>query len=376
MKRATFLKTLCVAGAIAALSSQAAIGKELKIGIGLPPTHAANFGIESFAKTLKEQSAGDLNVKIYTMSLLSLSQMLTGIRDGVVDAGFLLPPMFAADLPESQLLPDLAMLGTNPYAVAGAVTEYTFNCQPCLNERLKHNMVYMGSASSDPYWIMSTKKISTLDELKGKKLRSGAAPYARWAQHFGTVAVSMPGNQIFEAVSQGTIDGAMISVTELSALRLIDVVKHITVGLPGGTFHGVDSTNFNRATWRSLSEAQRRAVLDSAATTTAAITWKYVSEGARNLRDAQQKGIQIHQPAPDVVARSKAFVESDLATVAQAAQKNFGTTNADEKVTRFRQLLDKWEKLTPASTNWDAAALGEIYRREIFSKIDAKTYGL
>lgn len=376
MKRATFLKTLCAAGAVAVLSSQAAGAKELKIGIGLPPTHAANFGIESFAKTLKERSAGELNVKIYTMSLLSLTQMLAGVRDGVVDAGFVLPPMYAADLPESQLPADLAMLGTNPYAVAGAVTEYNFTCQPCLNERLKHNMVYVGSASSDPYWIMSTKKISTLDELKGKKLRSGAAPYARWAQQFGAVAVSMPGNQIFEAVSQGTIDGAMISVTELSALRLIDVVKHITVGLPGGTFHGVDSSNFNRATWRALTEAQRRAVLDSAAMTSAAITWKYVSEGARNMRDAQQKGIQVHQPAPDVVARSKAFVESDLATVAQVAQKNFGTVNAEEKVARFRQLLDKWEKLTPASTNWEPAALADIYRREIFSKIDAKTYGM
>lgn len=376
MKRTKFLKTLCLAGAVAVLSTQPATAKDLKIGIGLPPTHAANHGIEAFAKSLKERSAGELNVKIFTMSLLSLSQMLAGVRDGVVDAGFVLPPMFASDLPESQLPADLAMLGTNPYAIAGAVTEYTFTCQPCLNERLKHNMVYLGSASSDPYWIMSTKKISTLEELKGKKLRSGAAPYARWAQQFGAAAISMPGNQIFEAMSQGTIDGAMISVTELSALRLIDVVKHVTVGLPGGTFHGVDNTNFNRTTWRSLTEPQRRAVLDAAATTSAAITWKYVSEGARNIQEAQQKGIQIHQPAPEVVARSKAFIEADLTTVAQAAQKNFGTSNAEEKVARFRQLLDKWEKLAPATVNWDAAALAEIYRREIFSKMDARTYGM
>ena len=368
--------TLCLGASLTLTSALPANARELKVGVGLPPTHAAQFGMEAFAKALKEKSGGELDVKLFSMSLLSLTQLFAGVRDGVVDAGFVLPPMFASELPESQLTVDLAMLGTNPYAMAGAMTEYTFSCQECLAERLKHNHVYLGSASSDPYWILSTKKIATLDDLKGKKLRSGAAPWARWAQNFGVIGMSMPGNEIFEAISQGTVDGAMISVTELSALRLIDVVKHVTVGLPGGTYHGVDNSNVNRTTWRSLTERQRRSMLDAAATTSAAITWKYVSNGASNMRDAQQKGLQIHQPAPDVMEKSRAFIETDLATVAQAAEKNYNIKNANQKIARFRQLVDKWDKLTPATRNWDVNSLAEIYQREVFSKIDAKSYGM
>ena len=244
-----------------------------------------------------------------------------------------------------------------------------------LAEHLKNNQVYLGSSSTAPYMIVSTKKAVTLDEIKGKKLRSGAAPWARWAQHFGAVALTIPGNQVFESVSGGTVDGAMVSAAELSNLRLIDVVKHITVGVPTGTYHGIDNNNFNRNTWRSLTESQRKAVLEASAMSTAAVSWKYVVDGAQNMKDAQAKGIQIHQVPADVAARSKAFIDADLATIAQAAEKNSGIKNASQKIARFRQLVDKWEKLTPEG-NWEPNKLAEIYFREIYSKIDPKTHGM
>jgi TRAP-type C4-dicarboxylate transport system substrate-binding protein len=284
--------------------------------------------------------------------------------------------MFPSELPESQLIPDLAMLGTNSLAMAGAATEYNFTCQECLAERLKYNQVYLGSSSSAPYMIMSTKKISTIDEMKGKKLRSASATWTRWTQSFGSIAVSISANEVFETMSQGTIDGTVQSSVELSALRLIDVVKHITPAVSGGTYHGIDINNFNRNTWRSLTDSQRRAILDSAATSVAAVTWKYAIDSSRNLIEAQKKGIQFHQASPDLIARSKAFIESDLANVAQASEKKFGTKNTTQKIERFRQLIAKWEKLTPTGSNMDISALAEIYNREIFSKIDAKTYGL
>ncbi len=218
----------------------------------------------------------------------------------------------------------LAMLGTNAWSMAGAMTEYVFTCKDCLAEHLRQNQVYLGSSSTASYLIVSTKKIASLDELKGKKLRSGAAPFARWAQNFGAVALTIPGNEVFEAVAQGTVDGAMVSATELTNLRLIDVVKHIAVGVPSGTYHGIDNNNVNRATWNSLSEAQRKSFIEAAAVSSAAVTWKYVTDGARNMKDAQVKGIQIHQ----------------------------------------------------ASADMEQAALAEIYRREIYSKIDLKTHGM
>ncbi len=376
MKLNKLVASFCVGASLLLGGVSSVQARELKLAVGLPPSHATNQGLEVFAKTLKEKTNGELEVKTFALSLLSLTQMLAGVRDGVVDIGYVAVPLFPADLPEVQLPVDLAMLGVNGYAMAGAMTEYNFTCQECLAERLKQNNVYLGSASTATYMILATKKISTLDELKGKKLRSGAAPWSRWASHMGVVAATIPGSEVFEAVNQGTVDGAMMLATDLAGLRLIDVVKHVTVGMPGGTYHGQDITNVNRTTWRSLTESQRRAFLDSAAVGAAAITWRVVSDTDRSIKEAQAKGIQIHQPAADAVARSKAFVDADLATVAQDAEKKHGIKNAAQKIARFRQLVEKWEKLTPANVNWEPGALAEIYRREIYSKIDAKTYGM
>jgi TRAP-type transport system periplasmic protein len=368
---ASFVVGLSMAGVAAS-----AAAREVKIGVGLPTSHPVYFGIDAFAKTLREKSNGELQPRLFPLALLGLTQMVAGVRDGVVDGGYVLPPLFTSDFPDTQLAVNLSMLGTNAYAMAGAMTEYNLTCPECLAERLKVNHVYLGSSSTETYWILSTKKISTLDELKGKKLRSGAAPWSRWAQHFGAVPVTMSANEVFEAVSQGTVDGTMVTPTELASLRLIDVVKHITTGVPGGTYHGQDIHNVNRNTWRSLTEAQRRLYLDAAATAVAATTWKFVTDNARNVRDAQQKGIQFHAASPEVVARSAAFVQADLAVVAQSAEKSFGIKNADQKVARFRQLVDKWEKLVPLNANWEPERLAEVYRREIFSKIDPRTYGM
>jgi TRAP-type transport system periplasmic protein len=373
MKLNKLLTALCVTATVA--WAGAAQARDIKLAVGFPQGTAAYYGLESFAKALKEKSGGELEVKMFPLSLLNLPQMLNGVRDGVVDAGFVLPPLFPSELPETHLGVDLAMLGSNPWAMAGAMTEYVFSCQECVAEHLKNNQVYLGSSSTNSYMIVSTKKAVTLDEIKGKKLRSGAAPWARWAQSFGAVALTIPGNQVFEAVSGGTVDGAMVSAAELSNLRLIDVVKHITVNVPTGTYHGIDNNNFNLKTWRSLSEKQRKAVLEASATSTAAVTWKYVVDGAQNMKDAQARGIQIHQAPADVVAKSKAFIESDMATIAQAAEKNSGIKGANEKIARFKTLLQKWEKLLPEGS-YEMPALVEVYTREIYNKIDVKTYGM
>ena len=193
----------------------------------------------------------------------------------------------------------------------------------------------------------------------------------------GAVAMSITPNEIFEAMSQGNLDGALVPVSELTNLRLVDVVKHITLDAPMGTYHGMEILNMNRNTWRSLTDAQRRAVLDSAAIGSAVISQRYLGDVERNFAEAKKKNIQVHRAAPDLVAKSKAFAEADLGNVAASAEKDYGIKDAAAKAARFRQLVQKWEKLIPADIDKaDPKVLSDIYQREIYSKIDPKTFGM
>ena len=173
MKITKMLASLFIGASALCMAASSASARELKLAVGFPQGTAAYHGLEAFAKTLKEKSNGELEVKMFPLSLLNLPQMMNGLRDGVVDIGFVLPPLFPSEVPETHLAVDLAMLGSNPWAMAGAMTEYVFTCQECLAEHLKQNQVYLGSSSTAPYMIVSTKKAVTLDEIKGRSCAPG-----------------------------------------------------------------------------------------------------------------------------------------------------------------------------------------------------------
>ncbi|MZR12180.1 hypothetical protein GQE99_04000 [Maritimibacter sp. DP07] len=350
--------------------------RDVKIVVGVPPGSGAEYGVKAFAEDLAERTDGDLNVRIFPPSLLDLKQTFGGMRDGVVDGGYLVLNYFPSDLPEAMLPIELAMLGKNPFAMAGAMSEYIVTCEPCVEERLRNNQVPLGNASTGAYGILGTSPMTTVAELEGKKLRAAGGAWSRWAAAMGAVGVSLSGNEIFEAVSQGTIDGAMNAPSELSSIRLIDVATDVTTNMPGGTVHGLDVMSVNRDFWKSLSDEQRRDYLDAAALGNAATTWKFANDVAENIELAREQGINVHEASPEALEKSNAVIEADLENIAKIATETHGIENAGEKIQRFKELVAKWEGLLPMDRDWTAEEIADVYRSEIFSKIDESSYGL
>lgn len=361
-KLSNLMRTAAVALALMATGAEA---RDVRIVVGVPPGSAAGYGVEVFAADLAARTSGGLSVRVLPPSLLDLVQTFGGIRDGVVDGGYLVLNFHAAELREAQLPIELAMLGRNPYAMAGAMSEYILTCEPCVAERLASNQVPLGNASTGTYSILGTAPMATPEQMQGRRLRAAGGAWSRWAAAMGAVGVSMPGGEIFEAVSQGTIDGAMNAATELSSLRLNDVATDVTVDLPGGTVHDLDLMSVNRDFWRSLSTKERQAWIDAAALGNAAATWKFATDVAANLVAAEAAGITIHRASPELVAASTAAIGADLANIAQIAANTHGIQDAEAKIARFRELVARWEALIPLDREWTAEEIAEICRREI-----------
>ena len=117
MARSTFLKTAWVPLALAAsLASSAAVAEPLKAAVGLPPKNSTVVSYEAFADYVAERS--DLEIKVYSLSLLSMKETSPGIRDGLADLGFVLPVYYPAEFAESNLVANLSMLSTAGTQVA------------------------------------------------------------------------------------------------------------------------------------------------------------------------------------------------------------------------------------------------------------------
>ena len=375
MKLKTALRATCAAAAMALVAATAQ-ARDVKIVVGVPPGSGAHFGVDAFAADLAARTDGELKVRVLPASLLNLVQTFGGMKDGVVDGGYMVLNYFPSELPEATLPIELAMLGKNAFAMAGAMSEYILTCEPCIAERLKNNQVPLGNASTGAYAIIGTSPMTNAEELAGKKIRAAGGSWTRWAAANGAVGVSLPGNEIFEAMSQGTIDGAFNAPSELTSIRLIDVATDVTVNMPGGTVHGLDVMSVNRDFWKSLSTEERRAYLDAAALGNAATTWKFASDVAENLKLAKEKGLNIHEASAEMIAASDASIEADLANIAKIAKETHGIDDAEAKIARFVALVKKWEGLVPMDRDWTPEEIAEIYRAEIFSKIDAASYGL
>ncbi|MEC9344824.1 MAG: C4-dicarboxylate TRAP transporter substrate-binding protein [Pseudomonadota bacterium] len=374
----TLAATATAATVLLGASAQA---DTLKIAVGFPTGSAAFYALDNFAKNLEATS--DLKAKVFPLSLLNLKETPPGIRDGIADMGFVLPPYYPAEFAETNLAANLSMLATtgtqieSPGAAMGAaMTEYVFlHCPECQDEYKKQNQVYLGTGTSPTYILHCTTPIRSMEDLKGKKYRSGAANFGRWAEAVGGTKVSVPGNDIYEAMSQGVVDCGMFSATELTNLQLFDVTKFITTKIPGGVFAGVATNNINRDVWADLNADQRAAIFKAMARANADVTWKYYADAKRNLADAPGKGIEIIEPTADMVKMSSDFVKADLAVIAKEFTDAYGLKNVEAKIETISALVEKYKGLTADMAD-DPEALAKLYWDEIMSKIDLATYGL
>ena len=183
---------------------------------------------EHFAKYLADESGGDLTATILGPEVVALPQMKDALQTGLVDIGNYLPLYFAAGMDTTNISGNFALVGRNPYVMGLAMSEYVVTCAACLKEFADAGLVFLGAGSSDVYGLLTTKPVRTADDMKGLRLRSGGAPYSRWAEHFGATGVAMGVGDTFEGMSQGTIDGTMASIVDMLSFRLVDVAKYVT----------------------------------------------------------------------------------------------------------------------------------------------------
>lgn len=380
MRVSDIFKSAAVAMVVFAAPAHA---QELRIALGYTDTYALYQPLENFAATLKEKAG--ISARVYPMSLLTLAETAGGVSDGLADAGFVVFPYHAAEFSEMNLAANLSLLATTGEvskmpgaAMAGATMEYAlFNCDDCQDQMRDNNQVYLAGTSTPPYQLLCNTPIYTEDHIRGSRLRAGAGNWSRWAEAMGATPISMPGNDIYDAVNQKLVQCTMNAVGDLVGLRYIDIVSDITLGAPGGVFSGLGAANFNRDTWAGFTDEQRAAIIEASARLAAESVIGYEEDNEEGVEAANKAGkIRFHEIDPAVVTKSEAFVESDLGTIAQQFSSGFQVANVEQKIATFRELLEKWKGLTMELGTKDADRLTELYWSEIFSKLDPASYAM
>ncbi|WP_323745054.1 C4-dicarboxylate TRAP transporter substrate-binding protein [Noviherbaspirillum malthae] len=360
-----------------------ASAKQFKYAIGFPPGSYNVKMAEDYAKRVAKYTQGRHSVRVFPLTLLNMAETSAGLRDGIADIGFVLTPYFPAEYPHTNLVTEASMMlrlmgedvrGKEASAFAGAVTEFTFfSCPECHQEFAQQKAVYTGHVGGSSFGLLCNKPVRNEAELKGKRLRAGAANWSRWSTAIGATPVTMTGNEMREALGQGVVDCLILSTPEIHNFGLMDVISDITMAVPGGVFASA-GFNMNVNAWRSLSAEDRKAFLRASAEGGAYTPWIYQQKENEILEQAKKKGVRMHEADPALVRKTQAFIEKDMGAIAQYFAEKHGVKRGEEMLSTFRPILQKWVGLVQPVESMEQ--LGELYWKEIYSKVDVNKHGM
>lgn len=350
-----------------------ASAEELTVALGLPPVHMWAKVYDYIDDNIEERTGGALETEVYYGSLLNLKQSFTGLRDGIADMAMLVPGYHPAEMPQTNLMIDLAMLGEDSVVISAAASEYMFTCEACLQESMDNGSVFLAMTANPAYMLQTVEPMATVEDLQGKKIRSFSA-FGRWVEYVGGIKMSLSANDIYDSLSRGALDANMHPAVELVGLNLKDVVKYVT-NLPLGTYNG-NQFNMNTDAWRDLSPELRRDLLDLHAEAAAYAAVEAERQNDEVLADAGAEGIEVLEPSPEMVELTAEFVEQDMADMDRMAKDNYGIEDAPARIERFRGLIAKWRDLLADVDPTDVAAVTALYKSEIWDKVDADAHGM
>lgn len=238
----------------------------LKISDGFSATHPiGKGGAQLFREILESEGPGvGLDIEYFANGQLGKPRDLPAVlRTGVAQISVITPSHVGAQLPLSNVgdLPGF----TDDACVGGDATLEVMQPGSTLFE------AELAPRDIRPLWVaflpgyeaMSGDfPIDSPDVLNGKVLRSTGGALDRVVDESGAAGVAMPLQEMYEAISRGTVEGTFASPLSITPYQLEEVIGYSTRGAQLGSV-AVTYSISNRV-WHDLTDEQR-AVVSSAA---------------------------------------------------------------------------------------------------------------
>lgn len=338
----------------------------MRVVSGMAPVTAQTQGVKRFSDRVEELSNGQIKTRNFLGTLLSLTETVGGLRDGVADVGFTVIAYHRGEYPQLNLLSDLAVVGEDPLVLTAAASEYIFQCTECVREMIAQEQIMLGTGANPTYQLMSSTPISSIKDFNGKRIRSFSSS-GRWVESLGGQMVTLAAGDIYEAMSQHQIEGNLHPADFLKSMSFSDHMHYLLdIGL--GSFIGNSYITINLDVWRDLSDEHKKIVLRAAGD---ALAFTAVEVNRRNdeaLESLAELGVTLTEPSEELRKATEEFKKGDLKTIADLNASQYGIDDAAEKSAIFLNMVEKWENLLENVT--DEEALADLYWNEIFSKVD------
>jgi TRAP-type C4-dicarboxylate transport system substrate-binding protein len=201
-----------------------------------PITHVGNTYYKEFIKGVNEKSKGEIEIKLLGgPEVVAVFDQLKAAATGVVDMIHGDPNYWAGIVPEGTI----AQLAKYKFEVkafreSGILETLT----QAYIERGK--VFFLGSTwIGMPFYIMTKKPVSKLEDIRGLKLRSMGGLSDVLLGEYGASVVKIASAETYEGLQRGIVDGALRNTVSLVEFKEYEVMKNIIFPPAYGSYGSV-----------------------------------------------------------------------------------------------------------------------------------------
>jgi TRAP-type transport system periplasmic protein len=293
----------------------------MKINISVAQNSHYGVAIDTFAREVEARTNGRYKIQtFYAGALGAERESVEGVQLGTLDLTLTSTGPLPNFVPEVAIL-DIPFLFRD-YAHARAVLDGPIG-QELLQKFPPKGMVALAwSENGFRHMTNSKRPVNVPDDLKGLKMRTMENPiHIQAYKQFGILPTPMAFTEVFTALQQGTVDGQENPLSVITAAKLDQVQKNLTLT---GHVYSAAVLLMNKAQWDKLSAADKQAFLDAAREAVKANRARIDDDERRAVADLKSKGMAIVENV------DKAKFQATLAPVYVDFGKRFGQDNIDK----------------------------------------------
>jgi tripartite ATP-independent transporter DctP family solute receptor len=297
MKR-FFLKTIAAAVAVAAFGVASAQERTIKFATANPKGHPLVMGMEKFAEIVAAKSAGKIKVNLFPGGVLGGDAFLvSAMQGGTVEMASLNSGILASQVKDFEVF-DFPFMFANGKE-ADTVVDGPFG-------KKMHAKLDAKGLVGLTYWELgfrsitnSKRPITKVEDIEGLKLR--VIPNAinlDWVKALGANPTPLAFPEVYAALEQKAIDGQENPLTVISANKLFEVQKYVTL-----TNHQYNpqSVLMSKKFWDTLSAAEKKIISDAAVESTAYQRAQARDQAKTALETVKKGGMQVSElTAPEL----------------------------------------------------------------------------
>lgn len=306
----TIVSSVGAVAMIAALAPTPAQSQEVTLRMHnfIPPVaNPAKHFIIPWGKKVEAASKGRIKIQhFWTMQLGGTPpQLVTQVKDGVVDITFTLPGYTAGRFPKTEVF-ELPFVHTTPQATTAAIQD--FQDKHLKDEWSAYHVLLLNNHAGS---LFQTKKpVLKMADLKNMKIRTATRTGGFLLKSMGAVPVGAPLPKIPQMLSKGVIDGALLPFEIGPAIKMQELVSHFSIlaGKQPRLNTSVFSFLMHKGSYRKLSPDLKK-VIDAHSGRNisgwASETWARIEKPGRKVMASKSKN-KFHVIPESEVAKMRA----------------------------------------------------------------------